>query len=437
MPETSDGTWIRRSDGRTARAMALVEPTTDRQLPAWPVLWLLWGVPIWWVLGLFPFSAVVLSPVMVFYLLQRRRLVLVPGTIPFYGLVAWMALGPLVLDSSDKFGFLVKFGLYVAAAIVILYVSNAPEQVTRPRVLSGLTAMWVSVIVGGYLGSFFPYAGLDYTVGSLLPGSITSNPWAQDLFFPRFAEVQYPYGAWEPFLRPSAPFSFANGWGAAMSFLTPVAVGAALASRTTVIPAVVTGGLFMMVIPAVAANNRGMYLAVAVAAAAVMMRAALRGHVGLAVSIAALSVGAVAAMVQLGVVQTLVEREETGRSSEGRLALYVETFERTLLSPFMGYGAPRPSFSSEITVGTQGAVWAVMFCSGFVGLAFYLWFTWGAVFRTWRSPRSDDLWLNAALIAVAVMSLYYGIDRMLVPYGVLVAVLLRDRYSRRRQDALE
>lgn len=401
------------------------------ELPAWPVLCLLWGLPLWWLAGLLPFSAVVVTPVMIFYLVLRGDVRVVPGTLSFVFLAAWMSLGILVIEPGDELGFLIRFTQYVAAAVVLVYVVNAPGAITKDRVLAGLTVMWVSVIAGGYLGLLLPYGRLSLTVGRLLPVGLRQNNYARDLFFPQFAEIQQPYGAVSAFIRPSAPFSYANGWGAAMTLLVPVAVAAALHRGTRRGYVFTLLGLAATLPPAVAANNRGMFVAIGVALLVLALRLAAQGHLGATIGILALGGASVLAMVQLGIVQTLTERSETGRSAEGRSVLYLETFQRTLKSPIIGYGAPRDSLTTEVTVGTQGAVWAVMFCSGFVGLVLLALFLLGAVVRTWKLRSHADMWLNAALVAVCTMSLFYGIDRMLVPVCVVIGVLLRDDFLAR------
>lgn len=399
----------------------------DRELdlPAWPVLCLLWGLPVWWLVGLFPFNALVVTPVMLFYLLLRRTVWLAPGTLAYLALVGWMVTGVLVLEPGREFGFLIKFLQYAAVAVLVVYVVNASANLTRERILAGLTAMWWFVIAGGYLGLLKPEGKLTTTVGSLLPEGITSNVYAQQLLFPQFAEIQRPYGA-EPFLRPSAPFYYANGWGAAMTLLIPVAVAFALHRGTPTTKFFTLVGIALSIPPAVTANNRGMLLGLAVAVAVVVLRAAAHGRMKTVVSIVVLASGAVLGMLRLGLLESLAERQDAARSSEGRGILYAETFERTLKSPIVGYGSPRPSFTTEVTVGTQGAVWATMFCCGFVGLALLLYFLFGAVARTWKLDSASGIWLNAALVATCVMSMYYGLEGVLVPLGILAATLLRD-----------
>ncbi|QTV80191.1 hypothetical protein [Microbacterium sp. NIBRBAC000506063] len=88
------------------------------------------------------------------------------------------------------------------------------------------------MIFGGYLGMMFPDVRLTFTIGRFLPDALTSNDYINDLVFPPLADIQTPWGAEEPFKRPSAPFAYTNGWGAAMAVLTPIAVGTAIGHRT-------------------------------------------------------------------------------------------------------------------------------------------------------------------------------------------------------------
>lgn len=48
-----------------------VEP---RSLPAWPVLTVLWGYPLFWLLGMLPFASVIMAVPMVALLIMRRRI---------------------------------------------------------------------------------------------------------------------------------------------------------------------------------------------------------------------------------------------------------------------------------------------------------------------------------------------------------------------------
>ncbi|QTV80192.1 hypothetical protein [Microbacterium sp. NIBRBAC000506063] len=115
-------------------------------------------------------------------------------------------------------------------------------------------------------------------------------------------------------------------------------------------------------------------------------------------------------------------------TTEGRGNLYVETFERTLGSPIVGYGAPRPSYWSEIYIGTQGAIWNAMFCFGFVGLALFAFMLLAGAVRTFDAPNLSILWVHTSAVVACVLSIFYGLDRQLVFVGLALAILLREKY---------
>ena len=102
--------------------------------------------------------------------------------------------------------------------------------VDRRRIVAGLTFVWFFTVAGGVLGLLFPEVRLSTPVGMLLPHGVATNDYVRDLFFPPLAEVQHPYGSPVEFVRPSAPFPYANSWGVAIVLLTPVAVACFTAS---------------------------------------------------------------------------------------------------------------------------------------------------------------------------------------------------------------
>lgn len=406
------------------------DPGAHSELPAWPVLVLLWGMPLWWAFGLLPFANLIMAVPMVAFLIQSRRLTLVPGTLPWIAFVAWMLPCALMLDSFGRIiGFSVRFSQFAAVAVALVYVVNARANLPVQRVLAGLTFTWVFVIAGGYLGIFWPDVTLTYTIGQLLPASILQNEYVNDLVFPPFSEIQTPYGADEPFLRPSAPFAYTNGWGAAIAILTPIAIASALARRTARAMIWLMVGTGLAIPPAIATTNRGLFVGLAVAVVYVLGRLLLRGK-----WLPFLWVGGLGALLYVvlalsGLIDGILARQETVDTTEGRGLLYEETFARTLQSPILGYGAPRPSFTSEITVGTQGMIWNAMFCFGFVGLALFAIFLIGGLLRTWSAPNLAALWMHSAVLAGTVMSVFYGLDRHMLPLCLILGVMLRERYA--------
>lgn len=67
-------------------------------LPAWPVLVLLWGYPLFWALGLLAFAQVIVAVPMLAFLIIRRKVILVPGVLPWLGFALWMVPAALMID---------------------------------------------------------------------------------------------------------------------------------------------------------------------------------------------------------------------------------------------------------------------------------------------------------------------------------------------------
>ncbi|MET0933505.1 MAG: O-antigen ligase domain-containing protein [Mycetocola sp.] len=407
--------------------------TDDRllpDLPAWPVLILLWGMAVWWAIGLLPFYMAIMSLVMIAFLLQRGRVEIVPGVFPYVAFVVWMLPCALMLDSFARLlGYGVRFAQFAAIAVILVYVVNARRLLTPARILAGLSAVWAFVIVGGYLGMIWPAGELTFTVGRLLPESVLANEYVSDLMFPKFAEIQNPWGAAEPFLRPSAPFAYTNGWGAAIAILTPIAVANAIALRTAKATIWLIIGIALSIPPSIATTNRGLFVGLAIVVAYVLLRLLFQGKWLPLFWLAFLGFALAVVLILSGLLEGIIARQETVNTTEGRSGLYEETFERTLQSPLFGYGAPRPSFTSEISAGTQGMVWNVMFSFGFVGLGLFVLFLVGGLIRTWAAPNVSTLWLHASLICACVMSVFYGLDRHLLPIVLVLGLLLRERYA--------
>lgn len=401
-----------------------------RELPGWPVLILLWGMPAWWALGMLPFVAIIFAVPMIALLAQRSRITVLPGVMPFTAFVVWMLPCALMLDTFGRMiGFSMRFAQFAAVAVALVYVVNARRSLTVRRVLSGLTFTWVFVIAGGYLGMLWPEATLTYTVGQILPGAVLENEYVRDLVFPSFAEVQTPWGVEEPFLRPSAPFPYTNGWGAAIAILTPIAVATALERRTAAATVWLMLGIVASVPPAIATTNRGLFVGLIAAVGYVLVRLLARGKWVPFLWVGSLGAILVAILTLTGLLNGITERQDAADTTEGRGNLYEETLLRSLSSPIFGHGAPRPSYTSEITVGTQGMLWDAMFCFGFVGLGLFCYFLLGGIARTWSAPNVSALWLHSSIVSACALAVFYGLDRHILTVCLVLGVMLRERYA--------
>lgn len=402
----------------------------NKPLPAWPVLSLFYGVLAWWALGLLSFSSIIVAVPMLLMLVYRARIDLPKGVLPWLGFVAWVVPTALMLESSGQLiGWFIRLVQFISIAVILVYVANARHSITAKRLLDAMTGMWVSLIIGGYLGLLWPEGQLTMTIGRLLPGSIRSNDYVQDLVFPAFAEVQTPWGAVEPFVRPSAPFAYTNGWGAGLAVLTPLVIAGVLFTRSRTRLVILLAGSAAALAPIAASTNRGLVVTFGCAIVYVLLRQALRGNWRASAAITVLIGFAGLGLNAAGLFAGIEGRQDTVDTTDGRADLYWESFERTLLSPLLGYGAPRASFTSEVPVGTQGAIWNTMFCFGFIGLAFYLIFIVGVIVRTWAAPSSAALWVHASLLSIAIMSPFYGLDRHLIIFAAISGLILRERYA--------
>ena len=404
--------------------------TRTRELPAWPVLALIWGAPLWWVSGLMAFISIILAIPMLALMIRRGRIALVPGVLPLLAFALWTIPCALMLDSSGRLlAYGLSFAQLASVAVTLLYVVNARRSLTPGRIMAALTFTWLFIIVGGYLGVLWPDTVMTFTIGRILPGSIVGNDYIQTLVYPPFAEVQRPYGTTEPFLRPSAPFTYTNGWGAGFAILTPVAIATAVSRGTKKALFFVCVALVAAVPPAIATSNRGLFVGLIAAVAYVVFRLIGRQQWRPVAAIGLLALTAVIGLASSGLLDAIALRQEAADTTQGRSELYVETFERTLTSPILGFGSSRPSYTSEINVGTQGMIWEVMFSFGLVGLALFAAFLLGTVVRTWRAPSVPILWLHASLVTACLLSVFYGLDRHMVTIVAVAGILLRERYA--------
>lgn len=179
-------------------------------------------------------------------------------------------------------------------------------------------------------------------------------------------------------------------------------------------------------IPAFATLNRGMFLAVGIGVCYVALRFGARGQVRwMAGVVMAILIGLIAAyMANVG--DVLSSRTEHSGTNDSRLAIYEEAFTRTLESPLLGYGAPRPSETLDIPAGTHGQFWNVMFSFGFPALLLFCMWMAVLVRRTHGAP-GPMLWLHAPPVMTSCMMFYYGLDDTeLVVVFVAAAIVMRE-----------
>lgn len=392
---------------------------------------LLVGFPLWWALGAAAFMPLILAGVMAVLMLARGGTVLVPGILPWAAFLVWVAAAGInLLSGASLLAYGQRSGILLAVGIFLLYVINARDNLPVRKVVYGLLAMWLAIVLLGITAIYFPDYRLTTPVGLILPDALLENPLVRNLVLPPLAEVQHPGGAPEAFNRPAAPFPYANSWGVMFAVLTPVACAAVALVRSPLAKALLVLGMAVSFWPALATSNRGMLVGLGAAVVYVVIRLAFRGRIAAAALGLAGVLLAGGTIVATGSLQEILDRQLYSDSTSGRLSLYRQTWQATLERPLLGYGTPQLEETIGVSLGTQGYLWMLMFSYGLVGLGLFLYFLAGAVLRTWHTPSTVGLWLHSVPVAALVMVPFYGFDVMqLTAVFVVLALLLRGRYG--------
>jgi len=387
-------------------------------LPAWPVVVLFAGLPLWWASGVLDLVWVPAALVMAL-LLGRADAVRAPRGFGVWLLfLAWCAGSAIMLATAgDLIGFGYRLALYVAGTVLLVYVYNARHRLTERVVCGCLTLWWVYTVVGGFLGLLMPAALLRTPLARVLPDSLLANELVSHMVVRRLSQFN-PDSFLQVAPRPSAPFLYTNNWGNVYSLLLPFVLVHLWQVRgqrrfwplLALLPA--------SAVPALLTLNRGMFLGVALAAAYVGLRALLARHLVTVAAVVALGVVAVALFHALPVEErqgTRLSSSADATSTDDRASLYVQALELVPESPLFGHGAPVATLGEAgVPVGTQGQVWMVLVSHGPVAtLCFLGWFAL-ALLGTLRRRDPVGLACSTALLVGGVELFYYGA----LPYGL-------------------
>lgn len=382
-------------------------------LPIWPFAVAFVGYPIWWVLGLGDLGWPIMAIFMVAMLSKMGKGPTVPKGFGIWLLfLLWALCSIIMLDSFGRvLGFIFRYSMYLGATVFFIYVYNAKTRLTEQRVFGILTGMWFVVVAGGFAGLLFPVFELRTLLAYVLPQGILSNEMIHEMAFRTLTQFNSDPNAYvisAP--RPSAPFLYANSWGNVYSVLTPVVVAYLGMIRGKKLFWWVLFSIPVSFIPAFLTLNRGMFLGLGIALIYVALRAIMAGNVKVLVAVLSLGIVGAIAVTTLPVTERLDVRTSRVSSVETRENLYIEAYERTLESPILGYGAPRPSENPGApSVGTQGQFWMVLFSSGFPGAALFVgWLAW-LFFKTFKRSDMVGLVSNTILLLTLVEIFYYGI----------------------------
>jgi hypothetical protein len=458
--------WWRHAPDGDASIGAEEEPTllwTQRGKrllpPGWQLTALYLGFPVWWALGLANF----ILPITAFFMalgLLRRRPVALPRSFGIWlFFLLWVLAGVFVLgveapgavQTDGGIGRYMTYGyrvvLYFSATVALLYVGNLRrEEFATHKIVRLLGYMFVVTTVGGLIGSLLPPLDFRSPVEYLLPAALQENAFLTGLVHPRTAEVQTVLGYAQS--RPVAPFNYANAWGSNYSFFLPFFVlawfGPQAGWRRRVAPLI----LIASFVPVVYSLNRGLWSALGLGIAYVVLRLATSGRIwAVQALVAGLTVSALVLLFS-PLLDIIRERLANPHSNERRAQLFSLTWSAVMKgSPLLGFGTTRNvqgSFASIAggesascrgcgvpPLGTQGALWSVLFFQGLVGLALFLLF-----FALWMARHVRDT--SPLVIAVTTVLVLASVEMFVYDFNgsplftVMVALGLVWRERRAR-----
>lgn len=405
-------------------------------------------------MGVHEIVAFAMAVPMLVDVLTRRRIVVPRGFGLWLLFLGWVVGSVLVLQVNAPFavpggnptryltwGY--RLTWYLLATITFLYVINN-RSLSTVRIARTLGWMFVTTTIGGLVGTLFPLLEFPSLVELLLPGGLVSDPFVYNIVHPTVAQIQYVLGYAAP--RPSAPFNYANIWGLNFACLLPFFVhgwlGRDAGWRRWVAPFV----LVVAVVPVIFSANRGLWAALVVMLAFVVIRAGFRGHPGTLVLVSA-TVAVMAVVLALSPLGSLIGERlsgDSGNSNEGRsnlgTTMLVSVAQK---SPVVGYGTTREVQGNWSTIaggetaacprcsppsfGTQGQASLVIFSQGLVGFALFLSFFLMLFLRHVRSRAPTATAALATLVASFVtMPVYNSTGLALVVIMIAAGVLWRD-----------
>jgi hypothetical protein len=430
--------------------------------PAWPLVALLAGYPLWWALGLTDFIFALLAIPMAAQLFawraQKRRVKLPPA----YGLwllfLLLMLAGVTVLTltapdtvnspvSHRAISFVNRAANYVGVTVLLLYAGNLTErELSRRRLAWLLGLLAIFTVAGGIGGMLAPSFQFKSPAMLLLPHSVQSNPFIQASMQPGLAQIQNVLGVAGG--RPKAPFDYTNTWGDCLSILLPwLLVGWWVhgTRRQRLITAIV----LVAAVPAVIYSlNRGVWIGIGLSVCYLAVRMAARGRLALlGATCSALALTGI--LIFATPLHSIVAaRLSHGKSNSVRSRLAIVAVRDAESSPVIGYGDTRQERGSpnsiaigptancplcgQYAVGSNGQLWLLLVCTGFVGTALYFGFFAVAVARY----RRDTTAYGMAGLLVLLLSFVYMFTyvAVVVPLGLtMLSYALLWRNSQARQ----
>ena len=344
--------------------------------------------------------------------------------------LTWIFLSMAMIPTGTGFVlFAYRWLLFAGALTSLVWLVNVPERkVPSLQIIDWLAALWICLVVFGYLGVLLPHF-VQKSPFQIILGPIGNMGFVDEISRWRFAETQSALTG-SPLPRPAAPFNATNGWGAAIGILTPFFIRSWIVQpdlrRRRIGYVIGLAG----VVPILVSVNRGLWISLGVALVYYAARKALRGKLGPFVVLIGTMV-AVAGLLVITPAGKLVQDkiDNSTKSNDSRANLYSEAWHGALQSPLIGNGAPQraPDADPKIPpVGTHGMLWYLMFVHGFVGMALFLTWLGGEVLRSGRVRTADGWWTHLALVIGLVQVPFYGLLPQVVLFGIAAGLSHRE-----------
>jgi hypothetical protein len=407
--------------GRSPRAKRLSWFARD---PAWPIVALLAGWPLWWCLGVGDYFPIVLAFPMVRRMWRWRvtkdRTIRLPPGFKIWSLfliVTLFSIATISLTAPESvpsptgsriISWALRTGVYFAVTILLIYAGNlTEEELPRRRLAWLLGLVGIYTVIGGVLGVLDPHFQFTSPLAYVVPQSLMASNGGliSMLLHPGFSQVQnilgYAVG------RPRAPFDYTNMWGNSLAIMLPWLIVAWWSygnhkERRNVL--IVCG---VALVPVVYSLDRGLWVGLGVSVLYVALRFAARGRFALLFGLCGV-LALVAVVVVASPLQGLIQsRLSHGKSNAVRSSLSGIAMDVGLSSPLIGYGDTRHELGSTNSIavgktakchacgsrdiGGNGQLWMLLITSGFLGAALYCSFFLYGIWRYWRDPTPYGL----------------------------------------------
>ncbi len=372
--------------GRTPRAKRRSWFARD---PAWPIVVLLVGWPLWWCLGVGDYFPMVLAFPMVRRMWRWRayndRTIKLPPGFKIWSLFLLVTLFSIATISlpapgtapsptgSRIISWMLRTGVYFAVTILLIYAGNlTEEELPRRRLAWLLGLVGIYTVIGGVLGVLDPHFQFTSPTSYLLPHSIRNNNGTLGMMLhPGFSQVQnilgYAVG------RPRAPFDYTNMWGNVLAITLPWLIVAwwAYGNRKERWKTLIV--LAVALVPVVYSLDRGLWIGLGISVLYVAIQFAATGRLGLLVY------------------------GDTRHVLGGPNSIVV------------GKTANCHTCGSR-DIGGNGQLWMLLITSGTVGATLYCCFFLYGIWRYWRDPTPYGM--------VGVLVLILGFPFMIVYIAV-------------------